>query len=271
MRVSEEGRQRYAERIEEYESVVSELAVREERQQGRIVDTDPEAGIIRLGLASSNLTRLSYYVLMNSLSVTLLGVKNEVYLGEARKCCANSLRCLEEIVSAFIDAPFSDYEDGVMSVERVGGRDKYRLLTRLGYSIDVVEESYGATSKMKWSFVELKGRFAAVAKNFINLKTVISRLEPSEEGYADLAEHIELTKRQLQTAADSYRRRYELSPAGLDDMRFAIRFLNALRRLHHALDEAEDRDAVARRIEVWSTKLEDDIRKSRQDSRSGRP
>ena len=56
---------------------------------------------------------------MNSLSLSFLGVKNEAFLNEARKCIYKALIYLEEIVSPIIDAPFSDYEQGLETICRL--------------------------------------------------------------------------------------------------------------------------------------------------------
>ena len=56
------------------------------------------------------------------------------------------------------------------------------LLRKLGYSIQAVAEGFGENTKWKWAFVELRGRFATVAKNFLNLKTFVAGMDPRVDG-----------------------------------------------------------------------------------------
>ena len=48
--------------------------------------------------------------------IPIYGEANEALLNDARKCLYKSIIYLEDIVSNYVDCPFSDYEDGVYSV-----------------------------------------------------------------------------------------------------------------------------------------------------------
>jgi predicted nuclease with TOPRIM domain len=127
-----------------------------------------------------------------------------------------------------------------------------------------VEDAYGQSSKWKWSFVEIKGRYAAVAKNLIDFKNIISKLDPRIEGYRERVEHIELAKSLLSNAADSHREKYELSTQRIDDMHLAINYLSALKRIHILLNEAEKAEITKKKIEIWTNKMEGDIKKKKE-------
>jgi len=135
---------------------------------------------------------------------------------------------------------------------------------KLGFTIDSLVEGFGENSKWKWSFVELEGRFAAVAKNLLNLKTFVSGLDPRSEGYSARLSHLSLAKELLQQAADRYREKYELSTMRIDDIKVGINFLTALRRLHFVLGESEHADVVKKKSEIWRTKMENDLKKAEE-------
>ena len=126
---------------------------------------------------------------------------------------------------------------------------------------------YGANTKWKWSFVELEGRYAVVAKNLLNLKTFLSQQDPRLEGYAERQAHMALARRLLQQSADRYREKYELSTQRLDDIKQATLFLSALRRLAALLGEVEEAEVIKRKIDIWKAKMEDDQRKQEQAAR----
>ena len=54
-------------------------------------------------------------------------------------------------------------------------------MRKMGFTIDSLEDGYGDNSKWKWSFVDLEGRFAATAKNLLNLRTFIAGMDPRSE------------------------------------------------------------------------------------------
>jgi hypothetical protein len=276
-KVRAEARKLYAERIKEYKQAVDQIESRGKELERTLHNApklttspgsaalDPEAlhqaNLTRFALAGEYLNLVSYYYLMSALSLSLLGVKSEGFLNEARKCCYKSIILMEEIVSSHVDAPFSDYEAGVESLRELPDAVKFGYLRKLGFAIDSVVEGFGTNSKWKWSFVELEGRYAVVAKNLLNLKTFLVQFDPRVEGYSERLAHVNLAKRLLQQSADRYREKYELSTLRLDDIKQSILFLAALRRLHVLLAEAEEAEVVRKKIEIWKAKMEDDQRK----------
>jgi hypothetical protein len=278
-KISAEARKRYAERIREYKLTVDQIEARVRELEGSLhglpkfpqENAEPEAlrqaGLARFRLAGECLNQVSYYCLMNALSVSLLIVRNEGYLNEARKCCYRSIISLEQTVSPLVDAAFSEYEAGVESLGSIADAGKYEYLRKLGFAIDSVTEGFGTNSKWKWSFVELEGRYAVITKNMLNLKTFLARQDPRIEGYPQRQAHMSLARRLLQQAADRYREKYELSTQRLDDIKQAIQFLSALRRLAALLGEAEEAEVIKRKIDIWKAKMEDDQRKQEQAER----
>ena len=260
-KISAEAKRRYFERVKEYKSVIDQILHRETSLISALKGDEKGADYKRLTLANDSLDLVSYHVLMNSLSVALLGVKNEAFLNDARKGCYKSIIYLEEAVTPFIDVAFSEYEEHLARIEGFKDEPKYKLLRKLGFAIQSVMDELGENSKWKWSFVELEGRYATVAKNLLNLKTIVAGMDPRVEGYATRVAHLNLAKRLLQQAADRYRQKYELSTLRADDFKLAISYLSALRRLHIVLGESNDSDELRKKIEIWKTKMETDSRK----------
>jgi galactokinase len=272
-KISAEARRKYSERVKEYKQAVEQLEAQAKKLEAGLhgapkalqEGADPEAlrlaGLKRFELAGGCLNQVAYFCLMHALSLSLLGVKNEAYLNEARKCCYRAIIFLEEAVTPLVDAAYSEYEAGVESLGEIGDGPKYLFLRKLGFAIESVAEGFGAYSKWKWSFVELEGRYAVVAKNLLNLKTFLAQLDPRVPGYSERLAHIKLAKRLLQQSADRYREKYELSTLRLDDIKQAVLFLSALKRLHALLGEAEEAEVVKKKMEIWKVKMEDDQRK----------
>ncbi len=269
-KVSAEAKKRYAEKIKEYKQKIESL---QEKAKGLlfVIKTNQNGvNYKKLNLANNNLNILSYYILMNELSESLLGIKNDAFLNEARKSYYKSLIYLEEILGTGVDVPFSDYEDRLETISAFDDKSRYKLVTKLGFSLDSVEESFGENSKWKWSFVELEGRYAAVTKNLIDMKTFIGKMDPRIDGYTERMAHLNLAKKLLSRAADRYREKYELSTHHFDDMKRAIRYLGALRRMHIILSESAQMDVIKRKMEIWKNKMESDIKKAELAARKER-
>ena len=141
------------------------------------------------------------------------------------------------------------------------------LLCKIGFSLDSIQEGFGENSKWKWSFVELEGRFAAVTKNLLNLKTLIAGMDPRSPGYSARLAHLSMARELLQQAADRYREKYELSTLRVDDIKAGINFLLALRRLHVVLGEGDQAEVVKKKADIWHTKMENDLRKAEENAR----
>ena len=257
---SEEAKRRYAEYIKDYKSAIEAILAKEKK--AKLEAAGGTDNYRKLALAEEYLNLVSNYLIMSSLSQTFLGVKNEAYLNEARKCVYKAIIYLEEIVSAHIDTPFSDYEEGLASISEFPDAKRYDLVRKIGFAIDSLQDGLGENSKWKWSFVELQGRFATVTKNLLNLKTLMAGMDPRVEGYMARISHLSLAKELLQQAADRYREKYELSTMRIDDIKNGINFLLALRRLYVVLSESDQAEVIKKKTEIWRLKMENDIKKA---------
>jgi hypothetical protein len=133
---SDEARRRYTEYIQGYKNGI-EAALSKEKTVKEVIARSPSgANYQKLTLADENLNIVATYLLMSSLSLSFLGVKNEAFLNEARKCIYKAIIYLEEIVSASVDAPFSDYEQGLESIASYSDENRYNLVRKLGFTID---------------------------------------------------------------------------------------------------------------------------------------
>ncbi len=258
-KISGQAKKSYFNKITEFKAAIEAILEQEKAMLGREDGTSP---MTKLVLADGVLNLVSYYVLMNSLSISLLGVKNEAYLNDARKGCYKAIIYLEEAVSSQIDAPFSDYEEKLEEISGFNEGQRWEIIRKLGFSIQAVEDGFGANSKWRWSFVEIEGRYATIVKNLLDLKTLTAGLDPRADFYSQRNSHLRLTKELLDQSANRYREKYELSTLRIDDFKLAITYLAALRRLHIVLGEVEEGEGVRKKIDVWRAKMESDSKKN---------
>ncbi len=221
---------------------------------------DDNENLNTLQIASFYIDLVSIYCAMTDLSLNLLGYKNESYLDMGRKSMYKALILMEGVVSNAIDIPLNENYELLSTLEDFSDNDRLRLIRKIGYTISLLKDRYGEKSKWKWSFVEIEGRYAVVAKNFFNFRRYQQKNNPNIEGFDDRYDYLLLVKDLLTMSSNRYREKYELTNHSPEDMKKAIDFLRALKRIHILFKENNDVQSVTKRIELWSQKLEADIK-----------
>ncbi len=269
-KISPEAKLRYAEKVKEYKKTAEAIVEREKSILKSITDSNTRGTVYKsIAVAEERLNLASYYLLLNRVSVALLNTRNEGFLNDARKSCYQAIIYLEEVVTDYVDVPFSEYEDKLELMEEYGDDRRWYLARKLGFTIQLVKDAFGESSKWKWSFVELEGRYATVVKNLIDLRHVVAGLDPRADGYESRVALVALCKSHLARAADRYRERYELSTGRIDDFKCAISFLSALRRIHALLSENDEAEQVKKKLEVWKSKMSSDEQRAEEQAKDG--
>ncbi len=260
-KITPEDRKRYSDKVVEYKQLIVQGQSRE-KTLGDLLAQDPSgASYKRINLAEEALVIYSYQLLLNSLSVAMLGIRSEDWLAEARKTLYRAMKYLEDTVSPYIDVPFSDYEAKLEELAEFSQDKRYLLIRKFGFAIAQLEEGFGETSKWKWSFVEIWAKFATIAKNFLNLKTLVKNMDIDSDCREVTIDHLNLVKRLFQQSADRYREKYELVSARIEDFNIAIMYLSALKRLNALIGERDDVDTLKKKIDIWNNKKEADAKK----------
>jgi hypothetical protein len=260
-KISDRERLRYFEKIKKYKEAADTLLEREKNVLG-VIQKDPAEGALkRFALVNEMLNLASNYIIINGVSQSVLKVKNEEALNDGRKTLYKGIIYFEEIVSKFVDAPFSEYEEKLAEIESVSAARRYFLVRKMGLAIQLLENAYGYNTKWKWVFVELEGRYAAVTKNIIDLRGVVMNTDPRSPDYEPTVYHLRLIKKLLMQAADRYREKYELATNRVHDFRQGIAFLSALRRLHIVLGDRDGAETVKKKLDTWSVQLEAELKK----------
>jgi hypothetical protein len=261
-KITQEQRNRYFEKVKQYRSTIESGLAKERTILDLLSKDDTGAAYKRLTLVECAIDVSSWYTLVNALSVSMLGIKNEDYLLEARKTLVRAIRYLEDTVTGTLDGPFSDYEENLEEIKDVEHESRYKLVRKLGFAVHSLEDAFGETSKYSASFIEIWGKYGAVTKNLINLRTAVADMDFSSPARIVVMSHVGLVKGIFQRTADKYREQYELYTHKLEDFKKAISYLSALRRLHIFLSERDEAETLKRKIEIWSAKLEADLKKA---------
>ncbi|MDR2477847.1 MAG: hypothetical protein LBD48_00890, partial [Treponema sp.] len=196
-KISDNERYKYLDKIKIYKAAIETMLKHEQETLAAIKRNGERAALKRFALADEMLNLASNYMIINGVSVPVLKVKNEDALNDARKSLYKSIIYLEQIVGNLIDVPFSDNEEKLAEIESVDPARRYLLIKKMGLAIQLLENAYGHNTKWRWAFVEIEGRYAAAAKNIMDLRRAITNTNPQSPGYEPTVYHLRLIKKLL--------------------------------------------------------------------------
>jgi hypothetical protein len=263
-KITEQDRHTYHEKTKGYIVAARELLKVEKEKLPAAKKGTSDAAMIKLQLVDDMLNLTSNYIAINGVSQAVLKSKNEEALNDARKSIYKAVIYLEEIVSNYVDAAFSEYEEKLALIESFDQNQRYQLIRKMGLAVDMIEQAYGDNSKWRWTFVEIEGRFSAVAKNIIDLRNASANSMPESPYYDTTVYHLRLIKKLLLQSADRYREKYELSTGQMLDFKTGINFLAALKRMHIVLNDRDDAEEIKKKLNIWTSKLDSDIKKQEE-------
>ena len=214
---------------------------------------------VRLELATDHLYAFSQFLVMNALSLSMLGINNDTSITDARKSFSKAIFELEKVYTNYLDTPFEDYRASLQAVSNVPELERYALIRKAGLALNMLMEVLGENHKWKWAINEMHGRLAVVAKNTLDLKTLVSGLDPRFPHYQERIQYLNLTRKLLQDAADHYRWKYEGVSGQIADFQTSIFYLSAMYRLSIMLGRNSEAENLKRKIDIWKEKLNKDL------------
>jgi len=263
-KINEQDKHLYFEKIKPYSAAARELLKSEKDRLPAAKKATSDGAMLKLNLVEDMLNLTSNYIAINGISQVVLKSKNEEALNDARKSVYKAVIYLEEIVSNFVDAAFSDYEEKLALIASFDPDRRYHLIRKMGLTVDMIEQAYGDNSKWRWTFVEIEGRFATVAKNILDLRNASANSMPESPYYDSTVYHLRLVKKLLAQSADRYREKYELSTGQMLDFKTGISFLAALKRMHIVLNDREEAEEIKKKHAIWTSKLDSDLKKQEE-------
>ncbi len=249
---------------EQYNEELSKLKIKVDEVNRKIKylesKKDGNENLNMIQIASHYVDLVSLHCAMTDLSLNLLGYKNESYLDVGRKSIYKALILFEGIVSSAVDLPLGENYELLSSLKGLSDKERLKLIRKIGFTISLLQDRYGDNSKWRWSFVEIEGRYTVIAKNMFNFRVYQEKNNPNLEGFDERYDYLLLVKDLIIKSSNRYREKYELTNRSPEDMKKAIDFLRALKRIHILFKEHNEVQNLSKRIELWSQKLEMDMK-----------
>lgn len=258
-KITSEMRQQFANAIVPYQTKIDGQLADEKSTVNLLKKDHTDEAYKKLQLAEDMIFIATLYMAQNSLSLKILDAKNNDALNESRKTLYRAIIYLEDVVTNFVDVPYSDLIKNWETIANIPISKRYLLIRKLGLAIKLLKDAFGENSKWKWSFVELEGRFTTVAKNLIDMKKgAKDYFEPSSDDYETTVLYVRMLQRMLDGSANGFRDKYELSTRRLDDMRDAIKFLLARHKLCLAIGDKNNAEEIKKKAVIWKDKMDAD-------------
>jgi hypothetical protein len=253
----------YNDRIKSYEATIQQLLQKESAVLNECRKEPEKAAVKLFSLSNDMLDLASNYIVLSGISRSIFNNRDEVALNEARKTIFKALIYLENIVTGKVDAPFSDYEKNLAELDAVPLKEKYQQVLKIGLAVELLKNAFGDNSKWRWTFVDIEGRYAAVAKNLFDFKAAFINLDPANKNYEVTMLHLRRLKELLYNAADRYHERFEISSKQAYDLLTAINFLGALQKICIITSEKDEAEEVKRKYKNWEAGYEIELKKAR--------
>jgi hypothetical protein len=258
--------QHYKGRIRAYEVTIQKLL----KEEASVLDEcrkEPEKAALKLfKLANDMLDLASNYIVLNGISRSIFNNRDEIALNDARKTIFKALIYIENIVTGKVDATFSEYEKNLAELDAVPPDEKYRMVLKIGLAVGLLKQAYGSKTRWRGIFIEIDGRYAAVAKNLFDFKTAFVNMDPTNKYYETTTLHLRCLKELLYNAADHYHERFEISTKQAHDLLYAINFLGALQKICIMVNERDEAEEIRRKYKNWEAGYEIELKKIRMNT-----
>lgn len=222
-------------------------------------EEDPYTPYRLIAVANEYLAMVSLYIQITEDMEFLKGTKNETYLNEGRKTFYNALLNLEKVFTDFISIEPTEIQETVELLPKFDPARKIIFFRKMGFILDRLEGAFGEKTKYRWAFIDMFARFAIIFKNSMDYKQLGTR-DPRKPFFEENEVLINILVDILTRASDKLREKYELATREFDDMNKAIKILDEVRRINTILGDQKVAEDVKKKIEVWTDKLEKDMK-----------
>lgn len=261
-----EKQRHYDEKARLYEEKIKKLEKNEPAILEKCRRNSSGAALALWSLADEMLNLASNHLALNGICRSVFGIRDEEALNEARKDISKAIIYIENVVTGKIDVPFSEYSGNLAELAPVSAESKYLMVRKIGIAIELLKYGYGDNTKWRWTFIDIEGRYTAVAKNLLDLRKALSSNDPSSPDYEPIHYHLHLIKLLLEQQAHHFQERFSIATKRADDLRLALNFLGALRQMLVLTNLHNDAEEIKKKYDVWMAAYNIELEKQQKKS-----
>lgn len=193
---------------------------------------------------------------MNKASMQLMGVHNNRYLDAGKGTISKIFTDMESLYTNVVDDSLDHNREQLNTMHPFNPRKKLNFYKYLKKCIDQLKDGYGVNTKWKWWFPDAYSRAAILGKNMIDYREMQAIKHPNEEFFSDRREFLEVIKQDLFACSKEQNNKFELSTKNTDTLMYAVRLLEALKRITGVMGDSEMGKKAKSGIDVYRARLE---------------
>ena len=255
MAVDAVAKKQYNDKISEQKKVISEIdkdiaALKKAMSQNKKLES-----FFQLGLASKTLKQINLYLDMNEMSEKMMKLKNNNYLDTSKRLIGRLFQELEKVFTLALDVPLNHNRQELNYIKPFNVQERLNMHKHIKRTIQRVVKGYGEGTKWKWTFPEFWGKLAIVTKNMTDYREIQAKRDPREEFFYDRQELLSIVKESLFDASSQYRNKFEISSKSTNDLVYAVKLLEDLRRISSMTGDQELSKKCKSGIESYKARL----------------
>ena len=208
-----------------------------------------------IGISAKILKQVEIYIEMNNLSEKMLGLKNNAHLDTAKRMLNKLFLEMEKVVTMNLDTSLTHNKEMLDQIKPMNPRMKLNFYKHVEKTIKRLIAGYGENTKWKWSFPELWAKLAIIGKNIIDFREIQSKRDPREEFFYDRQEMLNIIKEALFSASAQYRDKFEISTKSSNDLVYAMKLLEDLRKIATMTGDQELSKKCKSGIDSYKTRI----------------
>lgn len=231
MAVDAATKKNYNAKIADQKKIISELDKDIAMLKKSMAQNTRLKPFFHIGISSKIMKQIDIYIEMNNISEKMIGLKNNANLDTAKRLLNSLFLEMEKVVTLNLDTTLTHNKEMLDLIKPMNPKMKLNFYKHVEKIIRRLIAGYGDNTKWKWSFPELWGKLAIIGKNIIDYREIQGKRDPREEFFYDRQELLNIVKEALFNASNMYRDKFEISTKSPNDLVFATKLLQDLRKI----------------------------------------
>ncbi|MES0488712.1 MAG: hypothetical protein ABUK01_01890 [Leptospirales bacterium] len=263
MAVDAGTKRRYNDRISEQKKAIAEIDKDIAAIKKAMGQNEKLQPFFYIGIVSKMLRQINLNLDMNDMSERMMGIKNNNYLDTAKRMVGKIFQEIEPVVTMNVDAPLNHNREELDKLKPFTPKQRLNFYKHIQKTIQRLIKGYGESTKWKWSFPELWGKLAITLKNMTDYREMQAIRDPREEFFYDRQELLNTVKETLFDASSQYRSKFEISTKSTNDLVYAMKMLEDLRRIASMTGDMELSKKCKSGIESYKARIAVETKKKK--------
>lgn len=213
------------------------------------------SSFFHIGISSKILKQVLINIDMNNLSEQMMGIKNNNNIDTAKRLLNKIFLEMEKVVTLDVDVSLTHNKELIDKIKPFNPRLRLNFYKHLESAIKRLIRAYGDNTKWKWSFPELWAKLAIIGKNLMDFREIQAKRDPREEFFYDRQEMLNIIKEALFSASNQYRDKFEISTKSSNDLVYAMKLLEDLRKISTMTGDQELGKKCKSGIDSYKTRI----------------